>query len=350
MSPSRWDCYNRSVSSTVLSVATRAVVNVCETLGLDTQEILRSAGLSRALIDDSDKRIPTDDADAVWRSAFEVANDPSLALHAAEALPFGAYKVLDFIVGNAPTIGEGLTRVLHYFPIIDPRGILTITEKPEALTITMQSEQGALPGPAQEFTLAALFLRSRASTNIRWPLQSTHFSMEAPDNSAEHERIFDCPIHFGQVHAQLVVSRDTWDQPVVGSDAALFGVLEDHATRLLEEVSTTEPASLLDRVGAVLREELRGGDIRAVHVAKRLGFGERTLQRRLGEINTSYIELLASARETMACEYLREPGISLSEVAFLLGFAEQSSFTRAFKRWTGKPPGDWRASAGNESR
>ncbi len=319
------------------------MVDACAKLGIDTEEILSSAGLSHGFIADVDKRIAAENADAVWRRAFEVAKDPYLALHAAEALPFGAYKVLDFIVANAPTIGEGLTRVLHYFPIVDPRATLTIAEEPEATTITMESAQGPLPGPAQEFTFAALVLRSRASTDIVWPLQQVHFAMEAPDNSAEHERIFGCPIRFGQTRAQLVVSREIWDLPVSASNSALFGVLEEHATRLLDELSSAQPLSLLDKIRAVLREELAGGDVRAVHVAKRLGFGERTLQRRLGEADTTYVAVLAKAREKRACEYLREPGISLAEVAFLLGFAEQSSFTRAFKRWTGKPPGDWRA-------
>ena len=331
------------MSVTVLSVATRAVVDACAQLGLNTQEILKSAGLSQALIADANERIAAEAADCVWARAFEVANDPHLALHAAEALPFGAYKVLDFIVANAPTIGEGLTRVLHYFPIVDPRADLTISEQSGTMTIIMESAQGALPGPAQEFTFAALVLRSRACADIAWPLQHVRFSMESPNNSDEHGRIFGCPIRFGQTSAQLVVSRETWDLPVRGSDSALFGVLEEHASRLLDELASAQPPTLLDKVRGVLREELRGGDVRALHVAKRLGFGERTLQRRLGEASTSYVEVLATVRQTMACEYLREPGISLSEVAFLLGFAEQSSFTRAFKRWTGKPPGEWRA-------
>ncbi len=287
-------------------------------------------------------RIAAENADALWAHAYAVADDPQLALHAAEALPFGSYRVLDFIVANAPTVGEGLARVLHYFPIVDTRATLTIVEQSEEFVITMESAQGDLPGPAQEFTFAALVLRSRASSEIAWPLKSVGFTMEVPGSSKEHERIFECPIRFGQPCAQLAVSRETWNLPVIGSNAALFGVLEEHATRLLGELPSDPPPSLLDSVRAVLREELGGGNVGAVYVAKRLGLGERTLQRRLGESDTTFIEVLASAREEMACEYLRTSGISLTEVAFLLGFAEQSSFSRAFKRWTGKSPGDWR--------
>ncbi len=323
------------------------MVDACERLGLDTQAILKSAGLFQALIADANARIPAEKADALWERAYALADDSLLALHAAEALPFGAYKVIDFLVANAPTVGEGLARVLHYFPIVDPRAKLTIAEQEGAFAITMESDQGELPGPAQEFTFAALVLRSRACSEIAWPLRCVNFTMDAPDEPSEHERIFGCPIRFGQASAQLVVDCETWDLPVRGANAALFGVLEEHAARLLSELPSAQPPSLVDNVKATLREELGGGDVSAAHVAKRLGFGERTLQRRLGEINTTYLEVLAQAREEMACEYLREPGISLTEVAFLLGFAEQSSFTRAFKRWTGSSPGEWRNTGGS---
>ncbi|MCA9710747.1 MAG: helix-turn-helix transcriptional regulator [Myxococcales bacterium] len=81
-------------------------------------------------------------------------------------------------------------------------------------------------------------------------------------------------------------------------------------------------------------------------VCDRLGLGERTLQRRLEALGIGYADVLAEVRAERACDYLREPGISLAEIAWLLGFSEQSAFTRAFKRWHGRTPGAWRAALG----
>lgn len=331
------------MSATVLSVATRAVLDACAALGLPTDEILAKAGISTALIGDADARIPAERADAVWVHAFALANDPNLALHAAEALPFGAYKVLDFIGANAPTIGEGLSRVARYFPIVDPRGSLSVAHDGGLCRVTMESVLGTLPAPAQEYTLAALVLRSRASVGQSWPLARVEFTFDAPPIVAEHERIFSSEIRFNQTRAAIVVPVEAWETPVSGANAALFGVLEDHASRLLAEVAPLEPPGLLSRLRAVIREELRGGDIQAAHIARRLGLGERTLQRRLRDQELTFVEYLARCREQMAKEYLEEAGISLAEIAWLLGFADQSSFTRAFRRWTGKTPGEWRA-------
>ena len=108
-----------AVSGTVLSVSSRAMVDACARLGLDTTEILRAAKLDRATLDDPDARIPFEQVGALWQKAYELSKDPNLALHAIEVLPFGAYRVIDFLAASALTIGAALTKVSDYFPIIN---------------------------------------------------------------------------------------------------------------------------------------------------------------------------------------------------------------------------------------
>ncbi len=326
---------------TVLSVASRAVLDACAQLGLDPATILAAAGLSADQVFDPDVRLPADQSDALWRYAFEQSKDPNLALHAAEALPFGAYKVLDFVVANAPTVGEGLGRVARYFPLVDVRAGFRI-EDDEPLRLVMRVPNGAIPAPAQEYTFAAIVSRSRACAGGSWPLKAVEFTFDAPEDTSEHERIFGCPIHFSRAEPQLLIPRSSWDLPVRGADAALFSVLQDHATRLLAELPTEEP-SLVTQLKAHLREELRGGDPSMRKLARRTGMGERTLQRRLKQLDLGYSGLLSEVRREMSCDYLREPNVSIAEVAWLLGYSEQSAFTRAFRTWTGQTPAAWRS-------
>ncbi|MCA9656599.1 MAG: AraC family transcriptional regulator ligand-binding domain-containing protein [Myxococcales bacterium] len=327
--------------TTVLSVASRAVLDACTRLGLDAARLLAAAGLEPGAVMDPDARIPAERADALWRHAFAAAADPQLALHAAEALPFGAYKVLDFVAANAPTVGEGLRRIARYFALVDPRGSLTITDA-EPMRVGMESTQGAVPAAAQEYTFAALVLRSRAASGVGWTPAAVELTGDAPFDASEHARIFGCPVRFARPAPRLLVLREHWDRPVHGADPALFSVLEDHAERLLAELPAPEPP-LVSRLRAVLREELRGGDVGVEHVARRLALGARTLQRRLEDEGVRFAEVLAELRTELARDYLREPGLSIAEIAWLLGFSEQSAFTRAFKRATGQPPGAWRA-------
>lgn len=325
----------------MLSVASRAVLEACEHLGLDTDALLVASGLERATVLDPDARLPAGAADALWMAAAAAASDPQLALHAAEALPFGAYKVLDFIVAHAPTIGEGLRRIARYFPLVDPRGDLSI-EPGDPMRMVMRSSLGAVPPAAQEYTLAAIVLRSRASSGIAWRPAAVELSFDPPPDVSEHERIFGCPLRFARPDACLLLSPEVFEQPVVGSEPALLSVLEDHAQRLLAELPADEPA-LAARVRSCLRKELRGGDASVEHVARHLGLSARTLQRRLDADGARFVELLAEVRAELAREYLRDPGLSLAEVAWLLGFSDQSAFSRAFKRSTGRPPGAWRS-------
>ena len=146
---------------------------------------------------------------------------------------------------------------------------------------------------------------------------------------------------FARPAPRLLVLREHWDRPVHGADPALFSVLEDHAERLLAELPAPEPP-LVSRLRAVLREELRGGDVGVEHVARRLALGARTLQRRLEDEGVRFAEVLAELRTELARDYLREPGLSIAEIAWLLGFSEQSAFTRAFKRWVGTTPATYR--------
>lgn len=329
------------MSSTVLSVASRAVLDACSRLGLDPDSLLQAAGAERGLVFDPNARLPAEQADAIWKAAFRAAEDPGLALHAAEALPFGAYRVLDFIVANAPEVKQALERLCRYFSLVDQRAQLTL-DGDEAAQLTLSSNGGALPVAAQEYTLAAIALRLRASTAIDVPLESAQFTYSTPNSRKEYERIFCCELRFEAPTACLVFSASTLKLKIPGADAALFSVLEEHAGRLVRELPAVEQG-LVEQLITALQAELRGGDISAKHLARQVGVSERTMQRRLEEEDTSYGLLLSNARRSMAEKYLRQPHVSLTEIGWLLGFSEQSSFTRAFKRWTGQSPGAWRS-------
>ncbi len=108
----------RSVRGSTLSVSSRAMIEACARLGLDTGQILRAARLDALTLQDPDARIPLEQVEAVWRKAYELSNDPNLALHAIEVLPFGAYRVIDYLASTAPTIGAAFAKVSDYFPII----------------------------------------------------------------------------------------------------------------------------------------------------------------------------------------------------------------------------------------
>lgn len=331
--------------ATVLSVSSRALLDACARLGLDTRRILDAARLDAATVQDPDARIPIEQVDALWRRAYELSGDPDLALHAIEVLPSGAYRVFDFLASHAPTVGAALAKVSDYFPLISRAVRLPYTIGDREATLAFEGPRRAtgLARPYAEYTLAAVFLRTRLATNTPYRLTRVDFSYPAPATVTEHERIFQCPIRFGSDATRLVLAREVWDTPTTGADPALFSVLDAHARMLLEQLPAAE--DIVQRVRDAIAAELRGGSPKLETIARQLAMSPRTLQRRLRERGYVFNDVLDSMRFDAAKSYLAHEDVAGAEVAFLLGFAAQSSFNHAFKRWSGLTPTDFRRRA-----
>jgi AraC-like DNA-binding protein len=333
------------MTATVLSVSSRAMIDACARLGLDTGEILRAVNLDRHTLNDPDARIPIEQAAALWQKAYALSGDPNLALHAIEVLPFGAYRVIDFLGTSAPTIGAALAKVADYFPLINDivRLPYVVGDREVTYGVEAPMRPAAITRPYAEYTMAAIFLRSRVATNQRFSLLRVDFSHQAPGDISEHERIFECPVAFGAPRCQLVIAREVWDMPRGDSNPELFAVLDSHARMLLGQRHGAP--DIASRVRQAIEAELRGGNPELDSVARRLAMSGRTLQRRLRDQGVLFNELLDAARFQAAKAYLAQRDIAGAEVAYLLGFAEPSSFNHAFKRWSGQTPTEYRRQA-----
>lgn len=189
-------------------------------------------------------------------------------------------------------------------------------------------------------TFAALAVLGRRTTNVEWTARETRFQHPAPSDIREHERIFRCPVRFGAAANEFVFDSAYLTLPIVKADPSLCALLDRHAEGLLAKYPRED--SLVERVRTILKDELNGGDASLESVARQLSLSERTLQRKLRALGTSHNELLDQMRKDLAVRYLREPEMAVCEVAYLLGFSESSAFHRAFKRWTGTSPNEFR--------
>ncbi len=328
------------MGTTVLSVATRAVLEACERLGLDGDALLVSARLTRADLADPDARIPCEKADQLWAAAAARSGNPMLALDAALALPLGAYRVLHYIGAHAPTLGAALERVVRYFPLIDARVAWQVVDEDRevALVMAIPGLASGVPRAPAEYTFAAIVQQTRASTGIPWSPRRVEFEhLAPPEVAARHRRAFGAPCAYGAERTALLIDTQTWARPVARADPSLLALLDQHAGTLV--ASVPHEAGLVARLRAWLAERMQAGDaIDIAQAARALGLGTRTLQRRLDEDGTKFATVVDEVRAETARSLLADRTIALSEIAFLLGFSEQSAFTRAFKRWTGSTP------------
>jgi AraC-like DNA-binding protein len=330
-------------NGTVLTVSSRAMLEACRRLGLDTEALLRAVGIGRQEVEDPDARLDGSKAAALWAKAYELSRDPVLSLHAAEACPLGAYKVIDYMAFNAATVGEAFRYAARYFPLINTAISLPIDESRDPVMFDVVSESGAagVSRPYAEYCFAAFLLHVRAATGVDFPLQRISFVHRAPSDTAEHERVFGCPVRFEAEHNRMYIARRAWETPATRANPGVLQVLTEHADLLLQKLP--HGPDLVERARRAIGQRLRGGDPSIENVSRELNRSARSLQRHLHELGYSFNALVDEVRAATARLYLEQPDIAMAEVAYLLGFADQSTFNRAFKRWTGSTPARARA-------
>ena len=321
---------------TSMTVSSRAMVEACDRLGVDTEALLRTAGIQRQTLEDPDARLPNRVASALWAKAYELTGDPVLSLHVAEACPLGAYKVIDYMASSARTVGEAFRYAARYFKLINTAVRLPIDESGDLVTFDVVGESGPLSRAYAEFCLAVFVLHVRAATGVPFELRRVTFAHRLPPDVSEHERVFGCPVRFEAEHNRLYLDRTAWETPTRGAHSGVLGVLIEHADLLLSRLPRAP--DLIERTRRAIGERLRGGDPSLESVARELGMSERSLQRHLRELGYTFAALADEVREVTARLYLEQPDMALAEVGYLLGFADQSTFNRAFKRWTGFTP------------
>ena len=261
-----------------------------------------------------------------------------LSLHAAEACPIGAYKVIDYMGANAATVGEAFRYTARYFPLINTAVALPIDEASDPITFEVCDASGpaGVSRPYAEYCLAVFVLHIRGVTGLPLPLRRVTFVHRTPPELSEHERVFGCAVQFEAEHNRLYIDRSVWDMRIESAQSGVLQILSEHAELLLDRLP--RGPDLVERTRQAIGERLRGGDPSLESVARGLGTSARSLQRHLRELGYSYNALADEVRAATARLYLKQPDIAIAEVAYLLGFADQSSFNRAYKRWTGQTP------------
>jgi AraC-like DNA-binding protein len=192
-----------------------------------------------------------------------------------------------------------------------------------------------------ESVLALFVSMLRYLTGDQFKLKEVRFAHMSPENIAEHERIFQAPLVFGQKRNEIVFSRSYLNNAILLANQKTMEDMEQLVQKVLHRVYKQN--SWNQKVAQILFEALleeQDTDIEAV--AGHLAMTTRTLQLKLKEEGTTFRKLLEEVRKEIAIGYLKEGNDSICEIALLLGFADQSAFHHAFKRWTGQTPGEYR--------
>lgn len=272
-----------------------------------------------------------------------VTADPFLGLHMAASFPRGMYGVVEYIARNCATVREGLHRIVQYASLVTNRVEITFTERGGAGIIrhAIPGEPLATGRHSNEFFICAVVLQARELSGARFVPSRVWFAHPAPSDTSELvARLGTSAIEFGAGENGVELAAELLDLPIRTADAALLHVLDREVSHVLDQ--RPAPRAFMDAVRAAIEDRLAHGAPSLPAIARALGTSARTLQRRLGEDGRSFRDVVEEVRERLARDYLGRGDITLGDVAYRLGYAEVSAFLRAFKRWTGMTPTQFR--------
>lgn len=327
---------------TIQAKAVEKIINSAVTRGADAKTLYESVSLNPAVLLDPDNRISFAQLVALYENAARITGDHYFGLHVGQTVNPTAFDVVGYSALNSSTLGEAFTRVARYHSIWTDGATFTLERSETAAAIIYRYLDESILEHRQdaEMTFATFVTLCRSVADPGWTPLSIDFQHETPADIAQLEGLFNCQINFGCPLNRLCFDSLTLELPIARADPRLSQVLDRHAEELLTRFPPRD--SVVENVRSIIGRELNGGDPSLEFVAQQLSLSPRTLQRKLQELGTSHNDLLDQLRHELAIRYLREREMAICEVAYLLGFSEPSSFHRAFKRWTGVTPREFR--------
>jgi AraC-like DNA-binding protein len=302
-------------------------------------DLLAALDTAPAALDDPDRRVPYATILRAWELAAELSGDPDFGLHAGELAPLGTFDVLDYVTASCRTLGEAFEALARFQRILHDAVQITVEPAGEVTRVRhgVLGRPAGIPRHAAEGVLATWAVRARTLVGGPLRLLEVGFQHPRPERTAEHRRIFDCAVRFSAPRTEMVLLASVMDLPLRTADPALAAIMRRHASASLERLPAAAATSTAVR--QVLAAGMETGDVGLPRVARSMGVSPRTLQRALAAEGTTLAGILDELRREMAASHVAAGGLSLTEIAFLLGFSEVSAFHRAYRRWTGHAPG-----------
>jgi AraC-like DNA-binding protein len=319
----------------------KGVADTLKAVGLDVPTLFKEAALELAGLDDPDARFPTEGLSLLWQLAVSRSNNPAIGLANSNVVKPGNFDVVAYAMMSSPTLLGMLERAVRYVDVLSEAATLNLANDQEGYRLILELFGGKHPVPRQrfEFDLMTLLSFFRWVTNRDLRPLAFELRFPPPDDLRPYQDAFKCPLRFNTPVNALLFARADVNLPLPTANVELA---EMHERVASEHLQRLDSAQTCHRTRAVIVRHLQDGEPRRQKISTMLGMSERTLQRRLAAEGTSFQRLLDNTRRELAQHYLGQGNVSLPDIAYLLGFSDQSSFFHASRRWFGSSPRRYR--------
>jgi AraC-like DNA-binding protein len=325
--------------NSILGSYVKAVGRALDAAGCNGAAVLAQAGFDLRDLEGLDTRCPLGHSRELWRLAVAATGDPAFGLKVASYYKHTTFHALGYGTSASSTLKEAFERVCRYCHIVSDAVDYRFVQRGTKYHFLIEPAVDIAPEAID--AIVSTYLRmARSLVGRQCSPLSIELRRPRPSVIDDYERLWRAPLRFGAEQNRMIFDAESIEQPLETGNPELARQSDAISSRYLARIERNNIAA---RVREVLTLRLEGGEPSQECVAETLNMSARTLQRKLGDNGTTFKEILDETRHGMALAYLSSAQRSVNDVTYLLGFSCTSSFTRAFRRWTGLSPSDWRA-------
>ena len=332
------------MAATTVTAWAQLVHRALEQAGADPDGLFEQAGLDPSALREPGARYSFLKVQELWRLAEATTGDPDFGLAAARCWHPTSWHALGYAWLASETLLDAFERTRRYARLVTDSVSIELEPSPHGIWVVGHLRPG-LPmvvRPAQDVGLATVVMMCRLSRGPQFRPLCARFAYPRPASTEALERFFEAPCEFDAEVGGLEIASDDLEAPLPSANAELARTNEQVIVDYLDHFDATTVAQ---RARCKLLEQLPSGHACEASVARELNMSSRTLQRRLRAEGTTFRDILDDVRRELAIRYLTRRELSINEITYILGFVEPSSFTRAFRRWTGSCPTVYRDAA-----
>lgn len=336
------------IARTISAAWVKGITEVLEASGLNVDALFKEVDMDRAAMSDPHARYATEKINMLWELAAERLGNPAIGLARPEVTKPAIFDVVAYAMMSCSTLLASLERLAHYLRIVSKAAAIELVPDADGywLTLDVFGDGQAVPRQRFEFDLITVLTFSRWVTRHDLHPLAAEFTHPAPATLQPYHDAFHCPVRFDAPANRLLFSTADLTLPLPTYNPLLVEVHDRYAGEYLDRL---DDAGISHKIRELIVRRLPDGDPMRGEIANAMCMSERTLQRRLQEEGTSFHQLVDDTRRDLAHQYLKRPRLTLEQVAYLLGFTDQSTFCRACKRWFNMSPGQYRIRHGKEA-
>ena len=324
-----------------------AILPVLKSFGIDQAEVLIESGIDPKLFEDPGNLITYAARDRLFKYCVARTGCQHFGLLVGQRMNLNSLGLVGLLMKTSPTTGMALRSLVNFLHIHSQGAVTTLREDDELAILTYDALEADLQASDQTGAGAVAMMlnimRTLCGQEFR-PVEAS-FAHRQPADIEPFRKFFRVPIYFDAEHFALVFSRHWLDTRPVGADKELQRLLQ----KQIDAINVKHSLEFPEQVRNVLRSALITGHATEKQIAALFSITPRTLIRQLDKFDTSFHELVDGCRFEIARQMLKNTTMNVSQISTSLGYSRSSAFIRAFRRWSGSTPAQWRETSAGES-